>query len=149
MNLRNDRKGMTLVETIAALALTGILMATVSAALGFYMRMSLQVREVSHAQLVCEEVMDVLKQEVLLYGVPESEEDFLLACFGEEVYPGYMVERLTFTRDEPENHPDVIRIELVVRNEQTGISASASDYVRLYESCMPEEEEIPLLHDIP
>lgn len=149
MRIADSRKGMTMVEVIAALALTGMVMAATSAAFGFCMRMSLRIEASARAERVGEGLLDVIADAVRMDGLPESEEEFLSERIEEALYRGFSVEQLSFTRVEPEKHPDVLRIDLILCEERTGISFKASDYVRLYEAYMPEEDDIPLLDDIP
>lgn len=50
--------------------------------------------------------------------------------YDREAYMGYTIEKLTFGRDDPEGHPDVIRIGIKLRHENTGITCEAFRYVR-------------------
>lgn len=54
--------------------------------------------------------------------------------FDENVYMGYRIteDGLTFTREDPENHPNVIRIDLEIRNERTGFTYQTSRYAESY-----------------
>lgn len=50
--------------------------------------------------------------------------------YDREAYMGYTIEKLTFGRDDPVGHPNVIRIGLTLRHENTGITSEAFRYVR-------------------
>ena len=54
--------------------------------------------------------------------------------FDHGVYMGYRITEggLTFTREDPENHPNVIRIDLEIHNEKSGFTYRASRYAECY-----------------
>ena len=55
---------------------------------------------------------------------------------------GYEIEHLSFTRDDPEEHPDVVRIDLTLKHRQSGYTYSTFRYVE--SSGSDQEDEILL-----
>lgn len=54
--------------------------------------------------------------------------------FDNGVYMGYRITEggLTFSREDPENHPNVIRIDLEIHNDRTGFTYRSSRYAECY-----------------
>lgn len=93
--------------------------------------------------------------------------------FDDDFYMGFEVEKLSFSREDPVHHPNVLRIDLTVTDSRTGISHDAYRYVEIYEEdaaavfiCVlgdgskyppedasdfqiPEGGDIPLISDLP
>ena len=52
--------------------------------------------------------------------------------FDSQVYMGYKIAGLTFRREDKENHPNVIRIDLKLKNDRTGFEYETFRYARCY-----------------
>lgn len=144
------RSGMTLVEVVTALALMVMVAAAASAVLGFGLRAGLHMQAGACAEVVCGQVLDAaakkLGQEAsdtaefykALASGAEVEADctWLETIYDGELYRGFSIEKLTFCLENPEKHPDVVRIDLTLRDERTGNMVMASDYVRLQKYCL-------------
>ena len=93
--------------------------------------------------------------------------------FDDDFYMGFKVTALNFSREDPIQHPNVLRIDLSITDSRTGISYDAYRYAEIYEGDMaaeficvsgagskyppedasdfriPEGGDIPLISDIP
>lgn len=52
--------------------------------------------------------------------------------FDDNVYMGYRIQNLTFSRPQPEKHPNVVRIDLSLVHERTGFTYSTYRYAENY-----------------
>lgn len=60
--------------------------------------------------------------------------------FDKGVYMGYRITKLTFTREEPENYPNVIRIDLEIHNDRTGFTYQTFRYAECYNYKFRQEQ---------
>lgn len=144
------RAGVTLVEVITALALMLMVLAAVSTVLGFGMRAGLRLQADASAEVVCGQLLDAAAKKLageaadtsgfyrdMLSGAePEADGEWLESIYDHELYRGFSIEKLSFCLEDPKRHPDVVRIDLALRDERTGNLVQASDYVRLQKYCL-------------
>lgn len=139
-----EANGMTLVELIVALALTGMFAACAVMMLSSSLRLHTRIQAISDAVIVSHLLLDRIAEEISAADIPAKGEDstaipeFLDAgqwtdryC-EERYYLGYYIENLSFSRDEPDMHPEVIRIDLTLKNSKTGFQYTAFQYTKNY-----------------
>lgn len=139
-----EADGMTLVELIVALALTGMFAVCAVMMLSSGMRLHTRIQAISDAAIVSQLLLDRIAEEISAADIPAKGEgsgaipEFLDAgqwtdryC-EERYYLGYYIENLSFSRDEPDMHPGVIRIDLTLRNSKTGFQYTAFQYTKNY-----------------
>lgn len=51
--------------------------------------------------------------------------------YDRQVYLGYQIESLTFSRDDPDRHPDVVRIDLTLKHGRSGFTCHTFRYVKM------------------
>lgn len=144
-----EANGMTLVELIVALALTGMFAACAVMMLSSGLRLYTRIQAISDAAIVGQLLLDRIAGEISAADIPVTGEgseaipEFLDAgqwsdrYFDERYYLGYYIENLSFSRDEPDAHPGVVRIDLTLKNSKTGFQYTAFQYTKNY-NCASE-----------
>lgn len=133
-----ESQGMTLVEVIVAFGLTGMFLACAVIMLSSGLKMYARVQSISDAVLVSQQLLDRIAGEISAADRPaegaagdhvwledgERDYDDINRHFDKDMYLGYHIENLSFSREEPETFPEVVRIDLTIRNDLTGFEYS-------------------------
>lgn len=70
---------------------------------------------------------------VKYYALPEKGTAEVNWHYDSKVYMGYQIENLSFRRDDPDGHPNVVRIDLTLKHSRSGFAYTTFRYVKSYD----------------
>lgn len=157
--MRKDNHGFTLVEMVVTLTLIGILTPLIFSVLDAGIRISQRMMDANRAAVIAEIILDRVSDRISQNEELEvclDTKDAAALCeglFADEFYMGYEVEELHAEIEKPDQHPEVLRLDLTLKHRRSKAVHRAFRYMEIYDAQNPDEgaeadlDEIPLIND--
>ncbi|MGN0159377.1 MAG: prepilin-type N-terminal cleavage/methylation domain-containing protein [Brotaphodocola sp.] len=141
------RKGVTMVEMIVVMMMIGIFLPMISMVFDLEICMAERMADANRVSVISEMILERISDEISRRGLPEQEKtaEFCEDLFLDDFYMGYEVNELTFQKEEPMLHPDVVRIDLTLMNRRSKAVYRTCRYVKMND--VQTEDEIMLIDE--